>query len=74
MQIQSDGNTEKARELARRYLELTPKSGPRGRITREMKIAHKKQLDLLNQIGGLLRMDAVSAARWVENFRDQANG
>lgn len=43
----------KARQLAVEFWKLKPTHGPRRKITRAVKIAHAKQLEILREIGTL---------------------
>lgn len=58
-----------ARELAERYWATTPTPGPRGRITRAIKIAHAEQLHILQQVTLLLDTDPISAMTFIEQSR-----
>lgn len=51
--IQMDPKLIKARRLAARFWELQPKQGPRKKVTRAVKVAHSKQLEILLKIGKL---------------------
>lgn len=45
--------------MAERYWELNPKPGPRRKLTRAVKVAHSKQLEVLTELGTLGFGDAL---------------
>ena len=49
----------RARQLAERYWELQPKRCLRRKLTRAVKVAHSKQLEILMEIGTLGHGDAL---------------
>ncbi len=71
MMIQEDPRQVKARKLSAQFWKIyrNTKHGPRGKITRAIKIAHAKQVAILLEIGDLIHTDAFI---YVNLFRNDA--